>query len=460
MLWTPKILPRQKKTDKQLISEMETLPCNLHPLLCQENWKDNCPWSISNPNFGKRTNYYPSWQMRQCEPVLKNEYGRTMAGLLCSRYLPNGEEDEEFRLLHVYRKGEVEGRKKIKMIKPNEVLSSHVELRFQAQSHGRRTKRKRSSIETQPQKYPKYTEKDDRIQQNLMAETLKKAVRVSVICNAEKNNQDSSVHYEPGHHHEKTVTCNNSTDGKRFEVKAPKKNIKSSQDSCSLSRCISHRKSKRHRRPNVRYGDEFIKINGNKHRKGVEPDLSSSLNPSHSQEIGNILEDDINLSNIEETQCEKQNQCVRLLVTEPTTQEQTQETLNEPFSGRIESIANHLGVDLPQKCLSEQVSHFELLLFGKNVEASDMEGRSARLISRIRFLENELGLLTVRDRITACAAELGNDLMNIETELWTLRNQVASLETKVYGSITTTLEDDRLVDRIRRIEIDLGLGLQ
>jgi hypothetical protein len=59
---------------------------------------ETCPWSLSGPQFPQPT----AIQQRYCYPKGRPEYSSHKGGALWTMYGPDGQEDVEFRLLHVY----------------------------------------------------------------------------------------------------------------------------------------------------------------------------------------------------------------------------------------------------------------------------------------------------------------------------------------------------------------------
>lgn len=419
-----------------------SLPSNLHSLLCHRKRKASCPWSVSTPNFRKRANAYPSWQMRQSDPILDTEYGRTMAGLLCSRYLPNETEDEEYRLLHVYRKGLIKGRKKIQpssQFQPDLALSSGSKVLSVEMGEGKICSKNRTKKNQQPLKEHRAEgiignskETGRRSQQTLTATTSKKTVKVSIMYNVDNTNQDIKSSDKSRKTKDKATRQTNK------ERIVPPETLSSSVPMTSSEN--PRRRSKRRCHPSVRYGSEFIKTNKRRRTKErtEHPDLQMSLEDSE-----NILT---------QGNHEQQSQDTELSLMLPCFQRADFKLV----STRIEVLANHLDTDVPPVAVTQQISHLEMLVFGKHAENLRMEGQRARLISRIRYLENELGLSSISDRIKACLVELGVDHVEIGMNSWDFQDQLAYLEAKVFGK-TKPMEELLLVERVRRLEINLGL---
>ena len=86
-----------KKKQTALVDVPEP-PHHLRHLLLEENLPEICPWSLSGPQFPKPT----AIQQRYCYPKGRPEYSSRRGGALWTMYAADGEEDVEYRLLHVY----------------------------------------------------------------------------------------------------------------------------------------------------------------------------------------------------------------------------------------------------------------------------------------------------------------------------------------------------------------------
>lgn len=93
-------------------------PDHLKHMIWKDPLPEDCPWSISGPQFSHQT----AIQQRYCYPTGRAEYSSTKGGSVWTIYDANGKEDIEFRLLHVYysmkrasnRGGPKKGRKRAK----------------------------------------------------------------------------------------------------------------------------------------------------------------------------------------------------------------------------------------------------------------------------------------------------------------------------------------------------------
>ncbi|KAL3921306.1 MAG: hypothetical protein SGILL_002815 [Bacillariaceae sp.] len=89
------LAPEKKNTPKPRV------PHHLRNLEVTENPEELCPWSLSGPQFPQPT----AIQQRYCYPKGSEEYSSTKGGGVWTMYGPNGHENWDFRLLHVYFSG-------------------------------------------------------------------------------------------------------------------------------------------------------------------------------------------------------------------------------------------------------------------------------------------------------------------------------------------------------------------
>ena len=73
-------------------------PPHLKHLLVEDDLPENCPWSVSGPQFPIPT----AMQQRYCYPKGRSEYSSLKGGALWTMFGANGKEDMQYRLLHVY----------------------------------------------------------------------------------------------------------------------------------------------------------------------------------------------------------------------------------------------------------------------------------------------------------------------------------------------------------------------
>lgn len=90
------LLRPEKKVRKS--NDQPTVPPHLAHLTLPKNMPENCPWSLSGPQFPQPT----AIQQRYCYPKGRPEYSSRKGGALWTMYGADGKEDVEFRLLHVY----------------------------------------------------------------------------------------------------------------------------------------------------------------------------------------------------------------------------------------------------------------------------------------------------------------------------------------------------------------------
>ena len=90
---------KSKKTIKQGVEvAMPQPPPHLKHLLVEDDLPENCPWSVSGPQFPIPT----AMQQRYCYPKGRSEYSSLKGGALWTMFGANGKEDLQYRLLHVY----------------------------------------------------------------------------------------------------------------------------------------------------------------------------------------------------------------------------------------------------------------------------------------------------------------------------------------------------------------------
>jgi hypothetical protein len=88
----------KKPKDKSKDYPVPHAPAHLAHLVWKDALPENCPWSLSGPQYSHQT----AIQQRYCYPKGSPEYSRTKGGALWTMYNAEGKEDDEFRLLHVY----------------------------------------------------------------------------------------------------------------------------------------------------------------------------------------------------------------------------------------------------------------------------------------------------------------------------------------------------------------------
>jgi hypothetical protein len=88
----------KKPKDKSKAYSLPQAPEHLAHLVWKEPLPENCPWSLSGPQYSHQT----AIQQRYCYPKGRLEYSRTKGGALWTMYNAEGKEDDEYRLLHVY----------------------------------------------------------------------------------------------------------------------------------------------------------------------------------------------------------------------------------------------------------------------------------------------------------------------------------------------------------------------
>lgn len=91
------VLLRPAKKRKQGGSQ-PSAPAHLSHLLLASMPPETCPWSLSGPQFPAPN----AVQQRYCYPKGRPEYSSRTGGALWTMYDENGNEDTEYRLLHVY----------------------------------------------------------------------------------------------------------------------------------------------------------------------------------------------------------------------------------------------------------------------------------------------------------------------------------------------------------------------
>jgi hypothetical protein len=77
-------------------------PAHLHDLVVHIVPPENCPWSLSGPQFPV-SNKAGALQQRYCYPKGRAEYSSYKGGALWTLRGADGKEDSEYRLLHVYQ---------------------------------------------------------------------------------------------------------------------------------------------------------------------------------------------------------------------------------------------------------------------------------------------------------------------------------------------------------------------
>ena len=87
----------KKGKSKELYIRPE-IPPHLAHLKMETKLSKNCKWSLSGPQFPKPT----AIQQRYCYPEGNDAYAATKGGSLWTMFNRDGNEDKEYRLLHVY----------------------------------------------------------------------------------------------------------------------------------------------------------------------------------------------------------------------------------------------------------------------------------------------------------------------------------------------------------------------
>jgi hypothetical protein len=88
---------KNKKSGSSVI-DRSLVPPHLIHLAVKTSFEEICPWSLSGPQFPQPT----AIQQRYCYPRGSEEYSSRKGGALWTMYGPDGQENLDFRLLHVY----------------------------------------------------------------------------------------------------------------------------------------------------------------------------------------------------------------------------------------------------------------------------------------------------------------------------------------------------------------------
>lgn len=92
------MLKPHKKANKSNPIDVSSVPPHLKHLIMENVPEENCPWSLSGPQFPVPT----AIQQRYCYPKGDPEYSSRKGGALWTMFNRDGQEDKTFRLLHVY----------------------------------------------------------------------------------------------------------------------------------------------------------------------------------------------------------------------------------------------------------------------------------------------------------------------------------------------------------------------
>ena len=92
------LLRPDKKKNRKKHEESPAIPPHLAHLEMENPPLERCQWSLSGPQFPRPT----AIQQRYCYPKGNPAYASQKGGALWTMYSRDGDEDDEFRLLHVY----------------------------------------------------------------------------------------------------------------------------------------------------------------------------------------------------------------------------------------------------------------------------------------------------------------------------------------------------------------------
>lgn len=92
------LIKPEKKSNSNASPSSEKVPSNLRHLVMHEPPMKGRHWTLSGPQFPRPTKI----QQRYCYPKGDDKYSSQRGGALWTMFTRNGQEDLEFRLLHVY----------------------------------------------------------------------------------------------------------------------------------------------------------------------------------------------------------------------------------------------------------------------------------------------------------------------------------------------------------------------